>query len=125
MASIVVLIQNSQQTNDVFLDSDPNNGLLDSFCGSLLVPTTVVLNEFNSSLVFDDDSSFSFVYLAGTSASPNASISVPGHNPAEYGLPVLLQPISGNLSGSYYDPARSGEGVLVEAGQLGRAGYFS
>jgi hypothetical protein len=104
----VVLIQNAQQTNDVFLDTDPNNGLLDSFCGSLLVPTTTVLNEFNSSFVFDDDSSFSFVYLAGTSASPNATVAVAGYNPADYGLPVLPQPISGKLSGSYYDPARNG-----------------
>ncbi len=115
----VVLIQNTQQTNDVFLDTDPNNGLLDSFCGSLLVPTTTVLNEFNSSFAFDDDSSFSFVYLAGTSASPNASVAVGGYNPADYGLPTLLPPISGQLSGSYYDPARNGEGVLVEAGQVG------
>lgn len=115
----VVLIQNSQQTNEVFLDSDPNNGVLDSFCGSLMVPTTTVLNEFGSSFVFDDDSSFSFVYLAGTSASPNANVSVAGYDPADYGLPVLLQPISGNLSGSYYDPLRNGEGVLVEAGQQG------
>ncbi len=120
----VVLIQNTQQTNDVFLDTDPNNGLLDSFCGSLLVPTTTVLNEFNSSFAFDDDSSFSFVYLAGTSASPNASVSVAGYNPADYGLPVLPQPISGKLSGSYYDPARNGEGVLVEAGQIGTRRVF-
>lgn len=115
----VVVIQNAQQTNDVFLDTDPNNGILDSFCGSLLVPTTAVLNEFNSAFAFDDDSPFSFVYLAGTSASPNASVTVSGYNPAEYGLPVLPQPISGNLSGSYYDPARNGEGVLVEAGRVG------
>ena len=120
----VVLIQNSQQTNDVFLDSDPNNGVLDSFCGSLMAPTTTVLNEFNSSFVFDDDSAFSFVYLAGTSASPNANVSVAGYNPADYGLPVLLQPISGNLSGSYYDPLRNGEGVLVEAGQVGTRRVF-
>lgn len=120
----LVLIQNSQQTNDVFLDSDPNNGVLDSFCGSLLVPITTVLNEFNSSFVFDDDSSFSFVYLAGTSASPNANVSVAGYNPADYGLPVLLQPISGSLSGSYYDPMRNGEGVLVEAGQQGARRVF-
>lgn len=120
----VVLIQDAQQTNDVFLDTDPNNGLLDSFCGSLLVPVTTVLNEFNSSFVFDDDRAFSFVYLAGTSASPNASISVAGYDPAAYGLPVLLQPVSGHLSGSYYDPARNGEGVLVEAGQIGTRRVF-
>ena len=120
----VVLIQNSQQTNEVFLDSDPNNGVLDSLCGSLLVPTTTVLNEFSSSFAFDDGSSFSFVYLAGTSASPNANVSVAAYNPADYGLPVLLQPISGNLSGSYYDPLRNGEGVLVEAGQQGTRRVF-
>lgn len=120
----VVLIQNSQQTNDVFLDTDPNNGLVDSFCSSLLASTTTVLNEVNSSFAFDDDSSFSFVYLAGTSASPNASVSVAGYIPADYGLPVLLQPISGNLSGSYYDPLRNGEGVLVEAGQQGTRRVF-
>lgn len=120
----VVLIQNSQQTNEVSLDTDPNNGVVDSFCSSLLVTTTSVLNEVNSSFAFDDDSSFSFVYLAGTSASPNASISVAGYDPADYGLPVLLQPISGNLSGSYYDPLRNGEGVVVEAGQQGTRRVF-
>lgn len=114
----VVLVQNQQQTNEVYLDTDPYNGIVDSFCSSLLVPVTVVLNETSSALAFDDDASFTFVYLAGTSASPNAVVSVGTYDPAAYGVPVSPLPISGKLSGSYYDPARNGEGVLVEVGQV-------
>lgn len=120
----VVLIQNSQQTNSVYLDTDPNNDLVDSLCASLFVPTTVVLNEDSSAFTFDDDASFAFVYLAGTSASPNASVSVAAYDPAAYGLPGAPLPVAGKLSGSYYDPARNGEGVLVEIGQVGPRRVF-
>jgi hypothetical protein len=120
----VVLIQNLQQTNSVYLDTDPNNDTVDSFCATLFVPTTVILNEDSSAFTFDDDAPFTFVYLGGTSASPNASVSVGAYDPASYGLPGALVPIIGSLSGSYYDPARNGEGVLIEVGQLGARRVF-
>jgi hypothetical protein len=115
----VVLVQNLLQSNAVSLDVAPDNGLVDSFCGSLLLPTTVVLNVSDPTLVFDDDASFSFVYLAGTSASPNAFVAVEAYDPSAYGEPAALQPFAGMLSGSYYDPARNGEGILLEIGQIG------
>lgn len=114
----VALVQDQQQTNEVYLDTDPDNGIVDSFCSSLFVPVTVVLNETSSAFDFDDDASFTFVYLAGTSASPNAVVTVGAYDPAAYGEPVTPLPVSGKLSGSYFDPERNGEGVLVEVGQV-------
>lgn len=120
----VVLVQNLQQTNELSFDPDPNNGVVDSFCGSLLVPTTVVLNEYSAAFDFNDDAQFTFVYLSGISSSPNASVTVGTYNPADYGLPPSPLPLSGKLSGSYYDPARDGEGVVIEIGQVGTRRVF-
>lgn len=109
-----VLIQNSQQTDSFFFDTSPNTSTLDTLCSDLFVPTSVVIDERSNSFTFDDDAPFTFVYEAG---EPGATVSVDGYNPAAYGLPGQAQPITGKLSGSYYSPARNGEGVLVEIGQ--------
>ncbi len=120
----VVIIQNGVQTDDLFLDTNPNNSSLDSFCGDLFVPTTVVINETDSALVFDDDAAFTFINKSGTSSSSDLILSIPAFDPGAYGLPTVVQPISGKLSGSYYDPARNGEGLLVEVGKIGTRRVF-
>jgi len=114
-----VLIQNSQQTDDFFFDTSPNSTNLDTFCGDLFVTTSVVIDERSTSFTFDDDAAFTFINQGGSSAVPTATINVGAYDPAAYGQSAQLQPISGKLSGSYYDPARNGEGVLVEVGRLG------
>ena len=107
-----VLIQNSQQTSNFFFDTSPNSTTLDTFCGDLFVPTSVVIDERSTSFTFDDDAPFTFVFEGVTT-------NVGGYDPAAYGQTGLPRPIAGKLSGSYYLPARNGEGVLVEIGQVG------
>ena len=114
-----ILIQNSQQTDSFFFDTSPNSTNLDTLCGDLFVPTSVVIDERSTSFSFDDDAAFTFINQGGTSAVPTATVNVGPYDPAAYGQGTQLQPIAGKLSGSYYDPARNGEGVLVEIGRLG------
>lgn len=117
--SRMVLVQNSQQTNDFFFDTSPNSATLDQFCGRLFIPTSVVIDERSSSFVFDDDSAFTFIHAGGIPTVPTATTNVGAYDPAAYGLGSQSQLISGKLSGSYYDPARNGEGVVVEIGRVG------
>lgn len=109
------IIQNGTQTDDIFFDTNPNNSSSDSLCGDLFVPTSVVLNEYGSALVFDDDTAFTFIY----EGSVDRVVQVPAYDPSQYGQSTGPLPFSGKLSGSYFDPARSGEGVLLEIGQAG------
>lgn len=118
------LIQNSQQTDDIFFDTSPNSTTIDSLCGDLFVTTSVVLDERDSSFAFNDDAAFTFVYESTSSSVPDAVINVGAYDPAAYGQGGQNQAITGKLSGSYYDPARNGEGVLVEVGRLGTRRTF-
>lgn len=111
-----VLIQNSQQTDDISFDTSPNTSTTDSFCSDLFVPTSVVIEERSSSFTFDDDAPFTFAFETD---QPSAIVNVGGYDPAAYNLPNQNQPIAGKLSGSYYSPARDGEGVLIEVGRIG------
>lgn len=122
--SRTALIQNSQQTDDFFFDTSPNNTTLDSFCGDLFVPTSVVIDERSSSFTFDDDSAFTFIHQGGVSSVPTATVNVGAFDPAAYGQGGQNLPITGKLSGSYYDSARNGEGVLVEIGRVGARRTF-
>lgn len=117
--SRTTLIQNAQQTDDFFFDTSPNTTSIDSVCGDLFVPTSVVIDERDNSFVFDDDAAFTFIYQGGVSSVPTATVNVGPYDPAAYGQSTQPLPITGKLSGSYYDPARNGEGVLVEIGRLG------
>lgn len=97
--------------------------LIDSFCGDLFVPTSVVIDERDNSFNFDDDAAFTFIYEGGSSV-PNAVVNVGAYDPAAYGQGGQSQAITGKLSGSYYDPARNGEGVLAEVGRIGTRRTF-
>lgn len=117
-SSLVTLIQNGQQTDDLFLDTSPNSTSIDSVCGDLFVPTSAVIDERSSSFAFDDDQALTFVY-EGLSSFPDAVIQIPAYDPSQYGQTSGPVPFAGKLSGSYFDPTRSGEGVLLEIGQAG------
>lgn len=44
---------------------------------------------------------------------------IPAFDPAAYGVTPTNRLVQGGLSGTYYSPTRSGEGVLVDFGQVG------
>jgi hypothetical protein len=47
----------------------------------------------------------------------DVSIAVPAYNPASYPEASQSIPVSGYLSGAYYDPAHSGEGMMIEVNE--------
>lgn len=104
------------ETDDLFLDINPNDGVGTSFCGNLSTTTTFVLHEFDNTVVFDDD--FAFTLEFESNFGPDGSVLVPAFDSTQYGTPVGLLPITGKHSGSYYLPLRNGEGVLIEIGRL-------
>lgn len=122
--SRATLIQNSQQTNEFFFDTTPNATTLDSFCGDLFVPTSVVIDDRDNAFVFDDDAAFTFIYRSSLSSIPNATVNVAAYDPLAYGQPNAPQAVTGKLGGHYYDPARNGEGVQIEIGRAGTRRTF-
>ena len=105
------------ETDDLFLDANPNDGVGTSFCGNLTATTTFVIHEFDNAVVFDDDFAFTLIYESDF--GPDASVLVPAYDSTQYGSGTGLLPIAGKHSGSYYIPARNGEGVLLEIGRIG------
>lgn len=105
------------RTDDIFLDVNPNDGVGTSFCGNLAATTSFVLHEFDSGFNFDDDAAFTLVFESDF--GPDASVSIPAYDPALYSGGSSNATITGKHSGSYFSPARNGEGVLVEIGTAG------
>lgn len=118
------LVQNSQQTDDIFFDTSPNSTSIDSLCGDLFVTTSVVIDERDNSFSFNDDAAFTFIYESSSSSVPDAVVNVGAYDPAAYGAVGQSQSIAGKLSGSYYTPSRNGEGALVEIGRIGARRTF-
>jgi len=104
------------ETDDLFLDVNPNDGVGTSFCGNLAATTTFVIHEFDNQVVFDDDQAFTLEYESDF--GPDAIVQIPAFDAAQY-APGGTLALSGKNSGSYYLPARNGEGVLVEVGRVG------
>ena len=105
------------RTDDLFLDTDPNDGLGTSFCSNLPSTASFVIHEFDSTFAFDDDAAFTLVYESDV--APDASITIPAFDPALYAGIGGNAVIAGKFSGSYYSAARNGEGILVEIGSVG------
>jgi hypothetical protein len=111
------IVIGAARTDDLFLDTDPNDGVGTSFCSNLPATASFVIHEFDSAFAFDDDAAFNLVYES--SVGPDASIAIPAYDPALYAGGTGNTAIAGKLSGSYYSAARNGEGVLVEIGEIG------
>ena len=114
--SAMKILIGGAQTDDLFLDVNPNDGVGTSFCGNLSATTTFVLHEFDNTVVFDDDFAFTLQYESDF--GPDGAVLVPAFDATQYGSGGGLLPIAGKHSGSYYIPARNGEGVLLEVGRL-------
>lgn len=104
------------RTDDIFLDVNPNDGVGTSFCANLANRTSFVLHEFDSGFAWDDDGAFGLTWESDVAA--DASLQIPAYDPGQYMVGGELA-LSGKLAGSYYEPTRDREGVLVELGQIG------
>lgn len=108
----------AQRTDDIFLDVNPNDGVGTSFCANLAARTSFVLHEFDGAFAWDDDGAFGLTWESDVAA--DATIQVPAYDAGQYMVGGDLA-LSGKLAGSYYEPTRDREGVLIELGQLGGA----
>lgn len=106
------------RTDDIFLDVNPNDGVGTSFCTNLSARTSFVIHEFDNTFNFDDDAAFTLTYESDVSA--DATLAIPAYDPSQY-MPAGELALSGKLAGSYYEPTRDREGVLVELGNAGSA----
>lgn len=104
------------RTDDIFLDVNPNDGVGTSFCTNLSARTSFVIHEFDNGFNFDDDAAFTLTYESDVGA--DASVAIPAFDPSLY-APAGDLALSGKLSGSYFEPTRDREGVLVEFGRIG------
>jgi hypothetical protein len=111
-------IQNGTQYDDVFYRT--NTSGLNSFCSNLLVTWTVALFEGSSGSTFNPSNPFTLVVIKSPSTNvPSARIDVGAYNAADYGGAAGPLVITGRQSGNWYNPARNGEGFMLEIGSSG------
>lgn len=103
------IIQSGVQYNSARLLQDPNS-YLSSFCGNLLVKSSFALVPRSSGLQWDPNQGFSAVY------DSKIFLEVGKYQASDYGVQNQLL-LTGSLSGSWYDPARVGEGFIIEFGE--------
>lgn len=112
----VAVVQNNVQFSSFFFNTSSTG--LESLCTDVLVPTTVYLRPSSSSSAFDDDAAMTIFYESGSSQG-TIQIAIPAFDPGAYGVTPVNRVLQGGLSGTYYSATRSGEGVLVDFGQVG------
>lgn len=69
---------------------------------------------------WDFNNQFTLTFLNFFNGDPGQDITVPAYNPTQSTYPTAFQnvPITGYLAGNWYDPAHSGEGMLVQVFDL-------
>lgn len=101
------IIQDGSQNSNFALMQDVNNP--SSFCDDLLVDTTFIVGLYSSQTSWDTFGSFQLVY------DSDQSLNVGAYDPDDYFDSTPGQTdLQGALSGSWYDPSRTGEGLVLE-----------
>lgn len=117
-ANDMELRQGGVTSDDFFLTRDPSGANIDTLCGSISQATSALIREVDGAFSFDDDLAFTFVYEQD-SPTPDVTLAVPAYDASQYPGGGMLRSPQGIDSGSYYDPARPGEGIFVEVGRVG------
>ena len=105
---------------------DPNTFLSDTVAGTPLYQSTVFVieNTYGSNVQFDFNQQFP-ISVNNLLPDPNGEtqqFDVAAYNPALYTAASQPLPITGYLTGTWYDSAHSGEGIQTEVGEVGTAG---
>ena len=103
------VIQGGAQYGNFRLLQNPGGS---SFCGDLLLKSTFVVGQFASGTTWDDQGAFRLAWRS------DLFLDVGAFDPAAYGQELGPRPFEGNLSGSWFDPNRSGEGLVLEFGEI-------
>jgi hypothetical protein len=101
------VVQDSQQYDSLVLVKGAND--TSSFCGDLLVTTTFAVYFRTGQPQFSTFEPFTLFW------DSEFSVDVGGYDPADYfDVGSQSKDLQGALSGSWYDPDRSGEGFVLE-----------
>lgn len=105
-SSRFTVLQAGAQYDNIYLNPDPST--FDSFCGDLLLKQTYMIDQSSFETQWDPLEEFEIVF---DGAAPNR-FDVGGYDPGDYGQPTGPTELQGALSGSWFQPDRSGEGFV-------------
>lgn len=114
-----------QGNNNLYirLADDPNTFYATNFAFSPLVGSNVYVleNFYLGATQFDYNQAFVLTVdnLNANDPARMTSFYLPTYNPTQYSESALPLPISGYMTGNWYDPNHSGEGIQTEIGELG------
>ncbi|HEY7872700.1 MAG TPA: hypothetical protein VIC31_08285 [Rudaea sp.] len=118
----------AQGSNNIYvrLANDPNTFLSTTYALNPLVNSDVFVleNFYGGSIQLDYGNALTLTVDTLNSADPNrlTNFALATYNPAQYPAASQPLPISGYMTGNWYDPNHSGEGIQVEVGELQASG---
>ncbi|MBS0571108.1 MAG: hypothetical protein JSS28_10900 [Proteobacteria bacterium] len=105
---------------------DPNTFFSTVYALNPLVRSDVFIleNFYGGAVQFNYNNSVTVTVdnLAAGTARQVVDFPLGAYNPAQYAQASQALPISGYMTGAWYDPAHSGEGIQVEVGEQGTPG---
>ncbi|UXI68760.1 hypothetical protein [Tahibacter amnicola] len=121
----VRVTQGSNTLKLVRVAEEPNTVLSHTKADEPLIrSSTFVLENFasndSSTAYFDFNNPFTITFFNFFNGDTGQALQVPVYNPTQSTYPTAFQnqPITGYLTGNWYDPAHSGEGILVQVFDL-------
>lgn len=122
----VYVTQGSVQDFVIRVADDPNTFFSTNYALNPLIQSDVFVleNFYGGSVQFDFDQPFTLTIDNLTTGTGHQIFDLPmgAYNPAQYPEAALPLPISGYMTGAWYDPNHSGEGIQVEVGEQGTPG---
>lgn len=108
-----VWVQQGSHVAYIRLAADPNTSASQAFVNGPVYNSSVyTLENFATGAAFDYNQAFTLTVDNNTGRALQFDLGI--YNPADYGAAAAAVPLSGYLSGSWYDPAHSGEGILTQ-----------
>jgi hypothetical protein len=112
-----ILISQGSSTNQyVRIAVEPNTVASALFPGTPILDAYPLIFENSSIQNLDYGQAFALTVVSATQAA--TFVNIPAYNAAQYPEASLPMQISGYMTGNWYDPSHSGEGVQVEVGEL-------
>ncbi|HZW51166.1 MAG TPA: hypothetical protein VFF05_04855, partial [Rudaea sp.] len=118
----------AQGSNNIYirLANDPNTFFSTNYALDPLTQSDIFVleNFYNGSVQFDFNQAFTLTVdnLNSNDSNRFTDFAMPVYSPAQYPAALQPLPISGYLTGAWYDPNHSGEGIQVEVGEQGTPG---
>jgi hypothetical protein len=119
------LTQGANVRKLVRVADEPNTVTSHIFADEPLISSgTYVLENFAtnsaSTAFWDFNNQFTLTFFNFFDGDPGQAITVPSYNPTQATYPTAFQnvPVTGYLTGNWFDPAHSGEGMLIQVFDL-------